>query len=503
MSEHSQHSNAEVAWVREEDLLAESLPTAVRTSQRGIGARRRLAAAVLAVVGTVGLTALLDNSIGVLSGEGKVLLYLLLVAAVAGVGGILVAITTGVSCAVVISYFFVEPVHSFNIAEGDQAVSLLVFVVIAAVVSGAVEIAVSRTRQANEALAQAETLSTISRPDGSDSETVADVLERARSTFSMESVVLKQRDQLTGDWFDLERAGWASAGFETALRFDIPLGKDHRMLGRGPELFANDQRVLRAFADAVLKSLETRELSAQAEAARELAAVDRQRTALLAAVGHDLRTPLAGIKAAVTSLRQPGVEWSSTDQNDLLGTIEESSDRLDGLISNLLDASRLQAGEVLSKQESIALDRVIAAAVVSVPGASARVHIDVGDDFPLLLADPGLLERVLFNLIDNAVRHGGDHSEIVVSAEATASSAKILVKDSGPGLSAERRDSVFEPFQPRSDREGSAGLGLGLSIAQGFCEAMGGALVVDAGSGSGFAVRIRLPLAPEQAELPA
>src|SRR5205085_2530190 len=205
-----------------------------------------------------------------------------------------------------------------------------------------------------------------------------------------------------------------------ALRFDVAVG-NLRLVGRGPELFAEDQRVLNAFAAAAQAAYEARELSTRAGEARDLAVMDRQRTALLAAVGHDLRTPLAGIKAA------------------------------------------------------------------------EKVRVEVAEDLPLVQADPGLLERVFVNLIDNAVRYGGDAE---VSASAGEFSAKVLVRDHGPGVPDEQREHLFEPFKRLGDRGGPVnGTGLGLSVARGFTEAMGGTLIADRDEDGGLVMRMRLPLA--------
>jgi K+-sensing histidine kinase KdpD len=266
-------------------------------------------------------------------------------------------------------------------------------------------------------------------------------------------------------------------------------------VGRGPALFAEDQRVLQAFAAAAETAFEGRRLTAQAQHADELAEVDRQRTALLAAVGHDLRTPLAGIKAAVSSLRQTDIEWSDDERDELLATIEQSADRLDGVVANLLDASRLEAGAVTVQARPVALDEAVGAALLALPDAAGRVDVRIREDLPLVDADPGLLERILVNLLDNALRHGGQHAPVEVSATAGAESAKIAVVDHGPGVPADQREQLFAPFQRLDDRSTVSGVGLGLSVARGFAEAMGGALVADASAGGGLTMRLRLPLA--------
>jgi two-component system sensor histidine kinase KdpD len=291
---------------------------------------------------------------------------------------------------------------------------------------------------------------------------------------------------------DAESAGWGPTGEEEPLRFDVAIG-DLRLVGRGPELFAEDQRVLRAFAAAAQAAYEGRKLSTRAGEARDLAAMDRQRTALLAAVGHDLRTPLAGIKAAVSTLRQTDVDWSARDRDELLATIEESSDRLDGIVANLLDASRLQAGAFSVQARPVALDEVVGAALLAVGDAGERVRVEVPEDLPLVEADPGLLERVFVNLIDNAVRYGGDAE---VSASAGEFSAKVRISDHGPGVPDEQRERLFEPFRRLGDRGGADnGMGLGLSVARGFTEAMGGTLIADRADEGGLLMRLRLPLA--------
>ena len=485
---------ANITFVRAEDLLAESIPTEFNRSQQEISRSRKFLTGFLGLLAVVGLTALLNSSGGDLSNEGKVLLYLPIVAGVAVFGGIFVGVSLSVISAVTINYYFLEPIHSLTVAREDQAVSLAVFIGISVLISGLVEVARRRGRLARETVLQAETLSELTRPDLEHEESVGEVLERARLTFGMESVVLKERDSESGKWVDVEMAGWSPPSGSAPLRFDVPMGSSRRLVGRGPELFANDERILRAFADAVATARSGLKLSARAREAGELAAVDRQRTALLAAVGHDLRTPISGIKASVGTLTQQGLELSDEDRSELLASIRDSSDRLDGLVGNLLDASRLQAGGVVVSAQATALDEVVARAVLATPGAGPRVQVEVPDDLPLVLADPGLLERVFFNLIDNAMKHGGD-GQITVSAFAGDTSTKIEVSDSGPGVTEEQRGRLFEPFEGGTDRSSSGGLGLGLSIAKGFIEAMDGAMVADTAPTGGLTIRIRLPLA--------
>ncbi|MGN6189668.1 MAG: sensor histidine kinase [Conexibacter sp.] len=484
--------SARIERVRDEDLLDEPVPT--RRAPRGLSRRRQLAGLAVAAATLPLLTLALKWLGDELSLEGQVMLYLLLVVIVALVGGIAVALLSAVAAALLINFWFVEPRHTLDVAHADQLVALVVFVVVAAIVSGAVELATRRARAAEQASAQAETLAALARADHVEEESLHTVLEQAREAFEMETVTLTVRERGSGEWVDADRAGWAPSGAEAPLRFDLAITPRMRLVGRGPALFAEDQRVLAAFAGAAQTAYEGRRLGEQARQAESLASVDRQRTALLAAVGHDLRTPLAGIKAAVSSLRQTDVDWSEEERDTLLATIEESADRLAAVVGNLLDASRLEAGALSAHPEPVALAEVVGAAILAVPEAASHVQVEVPDDLPLVLADRGLLERVLVNLLDNALRHGASAQPVEIRAFVGGESAKLELADHGPGVSREQRERLFEPFGRLDDR-GSAGVGLGLTVARGFLEAMGGAMVADATPGGGLTMRLRMPLA--------
>ena len=481
-----------VTHVRADDLLADPVAPP-RTPLGGLGRRRYVTGALVALFGLPLLTLLLDSTRQTFSLESQVLLYLLAVVVVAVIGGMWPAIGTAVAAAFLINYFFVRPLHTLEVAQGEQALALVVFLIVAVVVSWFVQTAARRARVAEQATRQAETLSGLARSDFEQADTLHQVLNRARSAFGMESVTLSAREHPSGAWVDVDNAGWARPGEEAPLRFDVPIGTELRLIGRGPALFAEDQRVLHAFAAAAQTAYEGLRLSERAGEARELEAADRQRTALLAAVGHDLRTPLAGIKASVSTLRQTDVDWSEQQRRELLAAIEESVDRLDAIVENLLDASRLEAGALSVRAVPVALDEVIAAAVLAVPGAREAVTLDVPEDLPLVRADPGLLERVVANLLENAVRHGGG-SPVEVSATAGDISARIKIVDHGPGIPDAERERLFQPFQ-RIAGGTPQGAGLGLTVARGFTEAMDGVLIADGSEGGGLTMRLRLPLA--------
>jgi two-component system sensor histidine kinase KdpD len=278
-----------------------------------------------------------------------------------------------------------------------------------------------------------------------------------------------------------------------------PAGPGLRLAAWGPDIFAEDRRTLTRLATAAARTLEAQRLAGQAAHARDLAEIDRVRAALLAAVGHDLRTPLASIKAAVCSLRQPDLRLSRTAQAELLATIEESTDRLDALVDNLLSMSRLQAGVLSVHSRPVALDAVVAQALLHTAPVGAPVDVDVPDDLPLVRADPGLLERVVANLVTNAQAASPPDRSIRLHGYADGGHVRLDVVDHGPGVPEADRHRIFEPFQRLHDRTTTAGLGLGLAIARGFTQAMDGTLTPTETPGGGLTMTLRIPLAPDPA----
>jgi two-component system, OmpR family, sensor histidine kinase KdpD len=234
------------------------------------------------------------------------------------------------------------------------------------------------------------------------------------------------------------------------------------------------------------------ELAHHAAQAHALAEGNRLRTALLTAVSHDLRTPLASVKAAVSTLRQTDVSWSPSDQAELLATIEDGADRLNALIGNLLDMSRIQTGALQPLIRPTALDEVAPLVVQGLEDASA-VRLDIPDDLPLVAADPGLLERVLANLVSNALRYSPADRPPTLTASIGDRTVSIDVVDHGPGVPADQWATMVQPFQQLGDRRSSGGVGLGLAVAKGFVEAMSGTLTATATAGGGLTMRVELP----------
>jgi len=234
-------------------------------------------------------------------------------------------------------------------------------------------------------------------------------------------------------------------------------------------------------------------LATEAVMAQGLVEGNRIRTALLAAVGHDLRTPLASVKASVSSLRQTDVTWSADDQRELLATIEEGADRLNALISNLLDMSRIQTGAVQLFVRPTSLEEV-APLVVQSMDDGVLLEFDMPEDLPLFNADPGLLERALANLVANALRYSPTDEPPMLAARSVGTHVQIEVIDHGPGVPYDEWPRMVAPFEQIGDPRTTNGVGLGLAVTKGFVEAMGGELVAQATAGGGLTMRIELPV---------
>ncbi|MFF4307704.1 ATP-binding protein [Streptomyces sp. NPDC001601] len=419
------------------------------------------------------------------------LLFLTLTVAAALLGGLFPALASAAFGSLLLNYFYTPPLHRLTIADPKNIVAIVIFFGVALSVASVVDLAARRTHQAARLRAESEILSFLAGNVLRGETSLEELLERVRETFGMESAALLERASDVEPWSCAGRAG-----FGPALErpedgdVDMPIG-DHMALAlTGRVLPAEDRRVLAAFAAQAVVVLDRRRLQEEAEQARTLAEGNRIRTALLAAVSHDLRTPLAGIKAAVTSLRSDDVDWSEEDRAELLEGIEEGADRLDHLVGNLLDMSRLQTGTVTPIVHETDLDEVVPMALVGVPDGS--VDLDVPETLPMVEADAGLLERSVANLVENAVKYSPPDRPVLVSASAIADRVEVRIVDRGIGVPDEAKERIFEPFQRYGDAPRGAGVGLGLAVARGFAEAMGGTLNAEDTPGGGLTMVLSL-----------
>lgn len=434
----------------------------------------------------------LDPYLG-LSGESA--LFFIGVLAVALLGGAAPAALSAVLSGLLINYFLAEPRHTFTISEPDSAITIAVLLVVAVAVAALVDGAAKRAREARRASQEAELLAHFAGSVLRGADPVA-LLERVREVYSQRSVSLL-RESAEGT------TAVACAGNDPCLDLGdadtaVEAGDDEfwLVLG-GRRLSARDRRVLGAVAKQAAGLVRQRELIEEAGRAEAIARADELRRSLLSAVSHDLRTPLAAAKAAVSSLRSDDIGFSAEDTAELLATVEESVDQLTALVGNLLDSSRLAAGVVKPAMRRVYLEEAVARALMGISrgtntfGSSGvdRVKVEVGD--AVALADAGLLERVLVNVIDNALRYAPD-SVVRVNAGQIGSRVLITIVDEGPGIARGAEDQLFAAFQRLGDQDNSTGVGLGLSVAHGFVDAMGGTIAATDTPGGGLTVVIDL-----------
>ncbi|ORT57448.1 sensor histidine kinase KdpD [Streptomyces sp. CB03238] len=452
------------------------------------------------VAGPALLTLLLTHVDADLGIANNMLLFLSLTVASALLGGLVPSLASAAFGSLLLNWFFAPPLYRFTIADPRNIVAIAVFFGVAVAVASVVDLAARRTHQAARLRAESEVLSFLA---GSvlRGETALDaLLERVRETFSMESVALLERENDIEPWTRAGSVGRRPVARPEDADVDMPVG-DHMALAlSGRVLPAEDRRVLGAFAAQAAVVLDRQRLVGEAEEARKLAEGNKIRTSLLAAVSHDLRTPLAGIKAAVSSLRSDDVEWSEEDRAELLEGIEAGADRLDHLVGNLLDMSRLQTGTVTPLIRAIDLDEVVPMALGGVPDGSAE--LDIPESLPMVEVDKGLLERAVANVVENAVKYSPAAAPVLVSASAMADRVELRVADRGTGVPDVAKDRIFAPFQRYGDAPRGAGVGLGLAVARGFVEAMGGTITAEDTPGGGLTMVLTLKAATTPATAP-
>lgn len=448
--------------------------------------KRRLAGFAVALVGGPLITWLLSSLRSSDTITSDVLTYQLLVVLVALVGGIWPALFAALLSGFTLDFFFVEPLHTVTVDKPLHLVALLLYVVNAMLVSYVVDQAARRSRAAQRAAAESELLATIAgsvlRGEGA----LQAFVSRTREAFGLTGVRLTAGNRVIAtDGEPTPDGAFAS----------VPVGNRAELELHGRDLEASDRRLLAVIAAQVDAALEHSDLSETASEVGPLAETDRVRSALLSAVSHDLRRPLAAATAAVSGLRSTEVTWSEADRSELLATADESLATLAALVTNLLDVSRLQAGVLGVSLGPLDPEDVILPALDELGIGPGSVELDLATGLPQVMADPGLLQRVVVNLLTNAMRFAPEGTAVRIATSAFGNSVQIRVVDHGPGIAPERRDDVFVPFQRLGDTDNLTGLGLGLALSKGFTEGMGGTLEAEDTPGGGLTMVISLAVA--------
>ncbi|MFG2146931.1 ATP-binding protein [Streptomyces sp. NPDC048696] len=447
------------------------------SGRRTLSTPRLIAGPVAGLALPVLLTFLLDHTRGSLNLTSEALLFLLAVVGVACVGGVVSAVVASVTASLLLNYWFIPPIGAFT-TNLNSVLATVVFAVVAGVVAAVVDRSLRLSRRSARATAEAETLSSLAGSIVRGDRAIPALLERTRETFGMDSAELTEKPVA-----------------DDGSVVQVPVGEQAHLVLRGRTLPSSERKVLTAFAAHVTVAVERARLAEVAAEVEPVKAADRMRTALLAAVSHDLRTPLAAGWAAIASLRSRDVDFSDEDRDELLATADESMARLGRLIDNLLDMSRLQAGALNLSLRATSLEEVLPTALESLPPDGPRIDVQHLDAVPAVLADPPLLERVVANLLSNAARHTPPGETVLLTASTLADRVEVRVIDRGPGLPAEDKERAFVPFQRLGDTDNTRGVGLGLALSRGLTEAMAGTLTPEDTPGGGLTMALSLPVA--------
>jgi two-component system sensor histidine kinase KdpD len=448
--------------------------------------RRRLAGWLLAALAVPALTAGLTPFRDSLGLPGVLLVLLLGVVGVTLVGGAGPALLAAAAAALLADFYFTPDYNSFHMRHLTDAVALGAFVAVAAVVSVLVDRLARRGLQMARAQAEAEALARLAGDVvPSSSEALPDLVGDLRRTFDLDAVAVLRPEG--GGWTTVAAAGGPVPARPQDAAFSAQLAEGTVLVLAGATVNADDTRLLSAFVAQLRLAQERTALADRAASAGELEDANKLRTAILSAVSHDLRTPLAAIKAAATSVLSNDVDWSAEQVVDFARTIDAQADRLTGLVSNLLDMSRLQAGALRPAVGPADIEDLLYETVDGLGPASAGVVVDVAPCLPAALADAGLLERALANVLSNALAWSPPGIAVRLEAAAPGEDVLIRVVDQGPGIPPEGRHRLFQPFQRLGDGAGASpnGVGLGLAVASGFTSAMGGELAVEDTPGGG------------------
>lgn len=467
-------------------------------SENPLSTARRLLGWIIGALAPVALTGLfMMLGPGTTSLSINFLSYITVVVFVALIGGLWPAVMTAVFGTVLINWFFTYPVNSLTINQAENILALVIFVAVAVAVATVVDQAARRSRRAQIAEHEGVVLSELAGSMIAEGDSPEAMVAAIHSTFALDAVTLLARNE--DSWTTI-----ASAGVPLRTRADadesFDLDEATCLALKGGPLSAGEQRLLDAYAGRLLRVLTESALDRSRSQAEELSAGNAVRTALLTAVSHDLRTPLGAIKTAASTLMLDEIELSAADERLMLETIEHGTERLEKLIDNLLDMSRIQSGAVLISTTPVLVDDLVASSLREVGGSEVggdvvgkrlpQINVDIDPDC-WVDVDFGLTERVLVNIIENSMKYGAG-SPITIDASTTAEAVHLKLADSGPGVSEEALERIFTPFT-RLDESNTEGLGLGMAVALGLCRAMGIELSAEHTPGGGFTAVLTFP----------
>ena len=459
----------------------------------------RIAQAMVAMVVLLPLvTWLLTLSRGGLNAFSDGLIFLLIDSLVSLIGGFIPAILSTLASIALLNYYFIPPIHTFTIAEHNNVIALVIFLLVAVLVATLVENVNRKHRQALQASKESSLLSMLASKIIRGDAGMSGLLDHTKKALGFNSLRLEYESNKN------KRAAIGDIGVSedpATNSFTWRINDTLKIAGDGRPLDSSDSRILEALASQLDLIWESEILATKADAAKEIEESDRMRTALLNAVSHDLRGPLASALASVASLQNENVQWSDRDRRELLSTAATSLERLKGLIENLLDMSRLQAGSLPIHLQEVSVYDVVPAALKSLNLPPDSIEEIDGPEVSDVFTDAGLLERIIANLIDNAMTHGKSEQPIQMSISQHENLIQIRIIDHGPGIDPSLMDSAFAPFKRLGDSNDGRGIGLGLALCNGLAIAIGASVILEQTPGGGLTAIIEIPTSSSSHEL--
>ena len=498
---------------------------------------------IAALAATTAVVWVLEVGLGL---ERASALYLLAVAVVAIRQGTTAALLTALGAFVIYNLLFVEPRFTLAVARPEELITLFLLLFVGVVIGrlgGAQRdrerLAAQREREARALFAISRELATAPRLAGA----IGTVLDRVRADAGMtqawvgvgstiagerplgdtggasmepvgtHSVLKRDRPEDSASWVRIHTgSGGRSLGSSAMARYRVALVADREEIGslwserpsKGGQPTLEETRLLAATADQVAQALRRDRLAAAAADAEIERRSDELRSALLDSVSHDLRTPLATIRAAAGSLADPAIELDEAERRSTARAIDDEAERMNRLVDSLLDMSRIQSGALATDLEVTPLTELLEPILERYrPRVSGRLEVTIPDDLPALHVDQIFLSQALTNVLDNAVTHSASGADLAVSATAIGDEVEIRVEDSAPGVSAEALPRLFDRFYraPAVAAPSRRGVGLGLTVVRGLIEAMGGTVRASASDLGGLAITIRVPAAHPEPEV--
>jgi two-component system, OmpR family, sensor histidine kinase KdpD len=464
---------------------------------RGTGPVRTALASLLPPAVATGLGMALRQTAPVTAASA----YMLAVVVAAALGGIRGGLGAALLSGLALNFFFTPPKYTVRVEKFEDVVALVVFLVVASIVGSLLARAIEERERASRRERETRLLNYFATKLLS-----GEPLERMMNDFA---AALLEPFGLVRAEIHAGAEGWsfeAAAGSndDAGPRATVPIVVGKTPFGmltavrrEGAEsLHGAEMGLLESCAKQVAVALERGRLDAQVEGARLDSETSQMRAALFSSVTHDLRTPLASIKAGVTSLLDPAASHDADQERDLLRTVLEETDRLNRLVGNILDLAKVRAGALVPAKEPTAIDEVIESVLhrMAPSLANVRVRTLVRPDLPVVPVDPVQVDQVLTNLLENAARFSPPGGEVLVSASPWQRAIQVRVADQGPGIPLEDRVVVFEALYRRDAGRGRGGSGLGLAIARAIVVAHGGRIWIEGVPSGGTAVVFELPM---------